>query len=224
MLVAAPDDKDAPRAPISKRHVLRTVGRRSLPTLIEATLIPSVLFYVFLVTIGAPAAMLAALTWSWGTLLRRFVSGQRIPGVLQLAIVGLTMRTIIGLMSGTFLYFLQPIATAVALSLVFLGSLCFGRPMIARMASDFCPLDPDIASRAGITKLFSGLTLLWAGVHFLSALTTFVLLVSLPTTTFVALKTFVSLAITISAVVFTVSWAIRTAHAEDLVFAPAHAS
>jgi hypothetical protein len=67
--------------------------------------------------------------------------------------------------------------------------------------------------------LFSGLTLLWAGVHLLSAATTFTLLVSLPTTTFVAVKTFVSLAITITAIVFTVSWSIRTARAEDLVFA-----
>ena len=220
MLVAASDEHGADRTPISRLHVLKTVGRRSLPSLIEATVIPSVLFYVFLVTISAPAAMLAALTWSWGSLLRRFVGGQRIPGVLQLAIVGLTMRTIIGLMSGTFLYFIQPIATTVALSLVFLGSLCFGRPIIARMASDFCPLHPDIASRAGIGRLFSGLTLLWAGVHFLSAVTTFVLLVSLPTTTFVALKGVVSLAITITAIVFTVSWSVRTAHAENLVFAP----
>ena len=38
-------------------------------------------------------------------------------------------------------------------------------------------------------------------------------------TTFVAVKTFVSLAITISAIVLTVSWSIRTARAEDLVFA-----
>ncbi|MDQ1476962.1 MAG: hypothetical protein QOE62_2191, partial [Actinomycetota bacterium] len=45
------------------------------------------------------------------------------------------------------------------------------------------------------------------------------MLVSLPTTTFVALKFFVSLAITISAVLLTVSWAMRTARSENLVFA-----
>src|SRR5262249_7399048 len=220
MLVAATDDHDGDRAPISKLHVLKTVGRRSLPSLIEATVIPSVLFYVFFVTISPQAAMLAALTWSYGSVLRRFVGGQRIPGVLQLAIVGLTVRTIIGLMSGTFMYFLQPIATTVALSVVFLVSQYIGRPIIARMASDFCPLHPEVASLAGIANLFSGLTLMWAGVHFLSAVTTFVLLVSLPTTTFVALKGVVSLAITITAIVFTVSWSVRTAHAENLVFAP----
>ena len=70
-----------------------------------------------------------------------------------------------------------------------------------------------------MVRLFSGLTLLWAVVHLLSAATTFSLLVLLSTPTFVAVRSFVSLAITISAVVLTVSWSIRTARAEDLVFA-----
>jgi hypothetical protein len=221
MLVAAQTGKDETRqASLSKLRVLKMVGRRSLPSLIEATIIPAVIFYVFLVTVGPAAAMLAALSWSYGAVFRRLISGHRIPGVLQLAVVGLTVRTIVGIIGGTFMYFLQPIATTVALALVFLGSLLFGRPMIARMASDFCPLSPDIAGRPAVTKLFSGLTLLWAGAHLLSAGTTFAMLVSLPTTTFVALKSFVSLAITISAVVFTVSWSIRIARAENLIFAP----
>ena len=42
---------------------------------------------------------------------------------------------------------------------------------------------------------------------------------SLPTPTFVAVKSIVSLAITVTAIVATVSWSIRTARAEDLVFA-----
>jgi hypothetical protein len=88
------------------------------------------------------------------------------------------------------------------------------------MASDFCPLDSEISGRPAVTRLFSGLTLMWAGVHLLSAATTFAMLMSLPTTTFVALRSFVSLTITISAVVFTVSWAMRIARAENLVFAP----
>jgi hypothetical protein len=221
MLVAGvANDPAAKRPPLSKLHVLKMVGRRSLPSLIEATIIPSVLFYVFLVTVGPAEAMLAALVWAYGSVLRRFVSGQRIPGVLQLAVVGLTIRTVVGLMSGTFMYFLQPVATTVALSLVFFGSLWWGQPMIARMASDFCPLDSDITARPGVVRLFSGLTLMWAGVHLLSAGTTFTMLMTLPTTTFVALKSVVSLAITISAIVMTVTWAIRTAHSENLVFAP----
>jgi uncharacterized membrane protein len=159
------------------------------------------------------------LVWSYGAVLRRYVGGHKIPGVLKIAVVGLTVPTVVWILSGTFMYFLQPVATTLALALVFFGSLMFGRPMIARMASDFCPLSPEIACRPGVVRLFSGLTLMWAGVHLLSAATTFTLLVSLPTTTFVAVKSFVSLAITVSAIVLTVSWSLRTARAEDLVFA-----
>jgi uncharacterized membrane protein len=219
MLVAAPAGDRHAASSVSRLRVLEVVGRRSLPSLIEATIIPAILLYVFLVTLGPTPAMLAVLFWSYGAVIRRLVGGHGIPGILQLAVIGLTVRTVVGIASGTFMYFLQPVATTLALAIVFAGSLTFGRPMIARMASDFCPLSPDIACRPGVVRLFSGLTLLWAGVHLLSAATTFTLLVSLPTTTFVAVKTFVSLAITISAIVLTVSWSIRTARAEDLVFA-----
>jgi hypothetical protein len=220
MLVAAPSGTAEGYASISKVRVLKMVGRRSLPSLIEATVIPSLLFYVVLVTFGSVQAMCAVAVWAYGSVLRRFVSHKRIPGVLQLAVVGVTIRTTVGLLSGTFMYFLQPIATTAALSLAFLVSLRFGVPMIARMASDFCPLDDEISARPGVIGLFSGLTLMWAGVHLLSAGTTFAMLVSLPTATFVALRSIVSLVITLAAVVFTVAWAIRTARSENLVFAP----
>ena len=221
MLVATPGgDHGDGYASVSKLRVLKMVGRRSLPSLIEATLVPSLLFYAFLVAVGPAQAMCAALAWAYGSVLRRLVSRQRIPGVLQLAVAGLTIRTIVGLLSGTFMYFLQPVATTLALSLVFLISLRFGLPIIARMASDFCPLDDEISARPRVTRLFSGLTLMWAGVHLLSAATTFAMLVSLPTATFVALRSVVSLTITTSAVMLTVSWAMRTAQSENLVFAP----
>ena len=219
MLVAAPAGDRHASSSLSKLRVLEAVGRRSLPSLIEATIIPAIVFYVFFTTLGPTPAMLAVLVWSYGAVVRRLISGHRIPGILQLAVIGLTVRTIVGILSGTFMYFLQPVATTLALALVFFGSLMFGRPMIARMASDFCPLSPEIACRPGVTRLFSGLTLLWAVVHLLSAATTFTLLVSLSTPTFVAVRSFVSLGITIGAIVLTVSWSIRTALAEDLVFA-----
>jgi len=223
MLVACSNRHDAPRSTISRWRVLRVVGRRSLPTLIEATVIPSVLFYVFLVRYGPPAAMLVALGWSYAAVLRRLSTGRDVPGLLQLGLAGLTVRTVVGLLSGTFMYFLQPIAATLVLAIVFLATLRFGRPMIARLASDFCPLHPEIAARPAVVRLFSGLTLLWAGVHLLSAGMTFTMLMTLPTAVFVPLKTAVSLAITFSAVVLTVTWAMRTARAENLTFAPVYA-
>jgi hypothetical protein len=221
MLIAASSGVADEGTSISRLRVLKMVGRRSLPAILEATLIPSLLFYVFLVAFGPVQAMFAAVVWAYGSVLRRLICGKRVPGVLQLAVAGLTVRTIVGLLSGTFFYFLQPIATTGALSLLFLASLRFGVPIISRLASDFCALDEEVSARPAVVGLFSGLTLMWAGVHLLSAGTTFAMLVSLPTATFVALRSIVSLTITASAVVFTVTWAIRIAKSENLVLAAA---
>jgi intracellular septation protein A len=204
----------------SIHRVLRTLGRRSLPHLLEATVLPAVLFWVLLVTIGAGVAMIGVLAWTLLALGRRVVRGAPIPSILLLATVGLSARTAVGVASGsTFAYFIGPIATALALATVFLGSVLVGRPVIGRLAGDFCHLDDEVASRPAVVQLFQGLTLLWAGVHMLTAVTTLAMLLSMSTATYVALKTLVSLAICVTAIVITVTYSVRTARRENLVFA-----
>lgn len=202
------------------RPVLGGLARRSLPHILEATLVPTVIFYVLLVTIGSGAAMVGVLCWTFIAVARRVARRRAIPAILMLATIGLTMRTLIALVSGsTFAYFIQPIGTTVVLAAVFGGSVIIGRPVIARFASDFCHLAPGIADRPRVVRLFRGLTLLWAGVHIVTSVATFAMLVSLPTATYVLLKTVACLSITVMAIVLTVSCAIRTAQREDLVFA-----
>lgn len=205
---------------LSRRPVLVALARRSLPHLLEATVLPAILFYVLLVSVGAGAAMVGALCWTFIAITRRLARGRAIPSILVLATVGLSVRTLVGLVSGsTFAYFVQPVATTIVLAVVFAGSVLVGRPVVARLASDFCQLAPEVASRPRVVRLFQGLTMLWAGVHVATAAATFGMLVSLPTATYVALKTVACLSITVAAVVLTVSWSIRTARTENLVFA-----
>jgi intracellular septation protein A len=214
---------DAPSTPataLSQRRVLLAVARRGLPNIVEATIVPAVLFLVAIKVASPAVAMALVLAWAYGAILRRLVRRQGIPALLLLATLGVTVRTIVGLVSGSvFAYFLQPIATTVAFAGVFLGSVLIGRPVIARLAHDFCPLAPDVAGRPAIARLFVGLTLLWAGVHLLNAAATLGMLVSMPVPMFVVLKTVGSLAITVGAIVVTVWWALRTARSEELVFA-----
>jgi hypothetical protein len=207
MLVAGgrhdPGSMEAPTR--SHRSLLVAVARRGLPNLIEATVIPAVMFFVIVKTVSAPAAMAAVLIWAYAAILRRVVRGRKVPAILMLATLGLTVRTAVGLVSGsTFAYFIQPIATTVALAAVFLGSVAIGRPVIARLAHDFCPLGPDVAERPAVLRLFGGLTMLWALVHIVTAAMTFGMLTTMPVATFVV----------------TVWWALRVVHSEHLVFAP----
>ena len=67
---------------LSKLRVFAVIGRRSLPSLIEATLSPALLFYVCLVHIGPGVAMIAALSWSYGAVVRRMVFDGRVPAIL----------------------------------------------------------------------------------------------------------------------------------------------
>lgn len=224
LLVARParDGGDGSRSEFSRPAILGAVAKRSVPSLIEATIIPAIILYVLVVFASGTVAMIAALAWATVAVLRRVALHQPIPSILMLGTLGLVVRTIVGLASGSmFAYFLQPLATTVALGAVFLGSVLIGRPVISRLAHDFCPIAPEVANRPAVVKLFVGLTFLWAGVHLLTAITTFSMLVSLPVATFILVKTITSLAITGAAIVLTVSWSIRIARREGLVFAGA---
>lgn len=200
------------------RTTLLAVARHSLPTVVEATLIPTALFYVVFLTIGTWAAYAAALGWAVGALVRRMRSGRRVPGILVLAVVGLAVRTALALATGsTFLYFAQPIMGTSLVAVLFLVSALTARPFVARLAGDFYPMTPEIAARLPVRRLFRGLTFLWAGVNLLNAAAGAGLLLTLPTAAFVPTKTGVALFITASGIAATVVWSLRVAKREGLV-------
>ena len=202
--------------------VLGAVVRRVIPTLVEATLIPALLVYGFVALGSLTLAMVSALAWTCGVLAWRRLTRRSIPGVLLLAAAGLSVRTVVGISSGNpIVYFVQPIAATMVLAVVFLGTLLTDRPIIARLAVDFCPLSPEVAVRPAVIRLFRELTVMWAAVHVATAVATFALLISLPTATFIATKTVTCVAISSCAVVVTVVRSLGIARREQLAFVPA---
>ena len=202
----------------STRTTLLAVARHSLPTIVEATLIPSALFYVALMTIGTWAAYAVALAWATGALLRRLRTGRRVPGILVLALVGLAVRTALAVATGSpFLYFAQPIMGTTVVAVLFLVSALTSRPFVARLAGDFYPMTPEVAQRLRIRRLFRNLTFLWAGVNLLNAGVGASLLLTMSTAAYVPTKTGVALFITASGIAATVIWSLRVAKREGLV-------
>lgn len=200
------------------RSTLRAVLRHSWPTVVESTLVPTALFYVAWVAIGPFTAYVAALAWGYGVLARRLVTGRRVPGLLVLALVGLTVRTALALATGSaFVYFAQPVLTTSVLALVFFCSALTARPLVARLAADFFPLTAEMAMRHGVRRLFRRLSMLWAGVHLVNALAAGGLLLALPTVAFVPTKTVVALVVTSAGVAATVVWSLRVARREGIV-------
>src|SRR3954469_16705839 len=84
-----------PGAPASARSALLAVAHHSLPAILEATLIPTALFWVAWTTGGHSTAYAAALLWAVAVVICRRHRGERIPGVLVLALIGLTVRTVL---------------------------------------------------------------------------------------------------------------------------------
>jgi hypothetical protein len=201
----------------SNLSVVRAVTRRLLPYLVEATLVPMLLFYICLQTLDLRWAFLAALCWSYGAVLRRLVRRRPIPALLLLGCLGITVKTVIFLLSdNSFVYFLQPILRTLLTSAALALSVFIGRPLIARFAADFCPLSPELQTRTAVVQLFRRLTFLWAGLNAAAATASFVLLVTVPTAVFVGTATLAAWIITGSGVVVTVFDATRTARGEGL--------
>jgi uncharacterized membrane protein len=201
----------------SKRRVIGAVTRRLVPYLIESTLVPTVLFYAFLITLDLRWGIVAALGWCYAAIARRLIGRRPIPGLLVLGCLGITVRTVIYLLSGNaFVYFVQPILRTVVTAATFGISVAVGRPLIARFAADFCPLTDDVQARPAIVQLFRRLTYLWAGVNAAAAAVSLTLLLTLPTAVFVGTATVTAWAITCTGVILTVSDSVRTARSEGL--------
>ncbi|HVA59281.1 MAG TPA: VC0807 family protein [Mycobacteriales bacterium] len=215
VLTAAVGERQQPLRGLS---TLRAIGRHSLPNVVEATVAPTVLFYIGYGLFGIWPGLIAALAWAYAMVVRRRMARRRIPGLLILSVVGLTARTAIAFATGsTFLYFVGPILGTVVVAAMFFLSTLTDTPLVDRLAADFCPLAPAVAARLGIRRLFRRLTVMWGVINLANAGVTFWLLLSLPVGAFVALKAVTAGGITWGGVAITVAWSLRVARQERLV-------
>jgi hypothetical protein len=205
----------------SRRTVVGAVARRLGPYLVEATVIPTLAFYIVLAaTRELRWALLGTLAWSFAAVARRRLAGRPIPGLLVLATLGISVRTLVYLCSGnSFVYFVQPILRTALTAALFAGSVLVGRPLIERFASDFCPISVDVQQRPGIMRLFRRLTYLWAGANALVAAAALALLLTVPASVFVATAAVSAWTVTCACVVLTVADSVATARREGLITA-----
>ncbi|MCU1488392.1 MAG: putative rane protein [Actinomycetia bacterium] len=205
----------------SRRSVTAAVLRRCGPHVLEATVVPTTLFYAGLLTGGLVAAYVGAAGWTYAALGRRLARRRGVPPILVLGVIGITIRTIVAILShSSFVYFFQPVLGTVAMAGVFLASVVAGRPLIGRLAGEFWPITVEEAARPAVCHLFRRLTLLWAAVHLASATLTLSLLLSLPVWLFLAVKQVAGLALMVVAVFVTITMSLRTARCEGMALRP----
>ena len=181
------------------------IARHAFPNVALSTLVPMALFYIGWYAQGHSTAFALALGWALTLVGYRSVRRQRIPAMLVITTVLLVLRTTIAMMSGsTRIYFMQPIVTTCVIGLLFLVSVAAGRPLITKLAADVFPLPTEVAEHEDLREHFRKLSFLWAGVYFVNAAVTLLLLLNLPVSAFVATHSFVGMGIIWAGIAMTI--------------------
>ena len=203
---------------VPDRPPLQEILLRVLVSVATAVLVPALLLWATLVLFNFVTAVTVVLVWMVTAMCWRRATSRPISGLLVLTLVVLTVRTVLSLATGSsFFYFIQPVFADVVVASLFLGSLCSTRPIIARLAPDFYPLDTDTEARPRMRSLFRFLTLMWGLVILAKAAITYVLLQTLATADFVLVKGAVIAVLTAVAALVTVVWAVAVGRREGLL-------
>jgi hypothetical protein len=200
---------------------LPAVIRRVALSLLVACAVPAALFYACVRLEGVWTAIFAALAWSYGAIAWRALTRRRASGLLVLTALVMTGRTLVAMLTdSTYLYFLQPIISDGLIASAFIATLASARPMVARLAGDFYPMDDELHLRPRIRRLFWYLTLMWALLCLAKAVATLWLLESQSLQTFVLVKGVSMLLLNALAVVATIGAATLVARREGLLPVP----
>jgi hypothetical protein len=149
---------------------LRPALVRGVRLLLETVIVPTLLLYCFMLTVGAFEGLLAVLGWCVLTVGVRMSTVRRVPGTLLLVLTMLAARTVVALaLSSVYVFLLQPIAGSMLMAVVFIGSALVGRPITIRLAQDFVHLPERLAGDERVRRMFMQVSLLWGLSRLLDA-------------------------------------------------------
>jgi hypothetical protein len=177
---------------------------------LDSAIVPGALFYVVLVTAGFRGALLAALGCSVLAVVLRVARRRAVPALLVLSIAMVALRTVVAYATGSaFLYFIQPTASTFVVALLFLVTAVAGRPMIERLAHDFCPLRPEMMARPLVRRFFRRVSFLWSVVLAVQAGFVLWLLLASSVRAFVLERSIVNAVLTAGGITLSTLWFVR---------------
>lgn len=178
----------------------RPILRQVMVRVLLVSLLPMAVFYTVLNLYGLRAAAVITAFLYYAGLLARFVRHQPVLTAALLTAGLLTLRTVMVFMTGSaFLYFLQPVAGTVAVATTFAASAFAGRPVLDRLAHDFCPISNELAGELRRARFFDWLSLVWATTYGVNAVGTVWLLTNASLNGFLVVKAVLGPVITLLA-------------------------
>lgn len=194
------------------QHVLdmpgwRPIVRRVATTLVTVTLLPMVAFYTAMSLYGVRAAALVAVGLCYAGLLVTVARRRPVLAAALLTAGLLSVRAVVMLLTGNvFVYFLQPVAGTVAVATVIGVTALAGRPVLDRLAHEFCPFPVELSRWLRQARFFTRLSIVWSATYLINAAGTVWLLTHSSLGGFLLLKSLMSPMVTLCAVL--VSYAI----------------
>jgi hypothetical protein len=170
----------------------RPIVRQVLTRAVLVSLLPMAVFYATLSLYGVRAAALVTASLYYVGLLSRVIRRQPVLAAALLAAGLLALRTIIVFLTGSaFIYFLQPVAGTVAVATAFAATALAGRPVLERLAHEFCPIAPELSDHLRSAQFFTWLSLVWTVTYGVNAVGTVWLLTTSSLHGFIMIKAFV---------------------------------
>lgn len=144
---------------------LTALARQAAPRLLEAVVAPMVVFYGAMTVLGLQWALVLTCAWVYGGVAWRLIRRVPVPATMYLAAAAITLRTVIGLWTGTWMwYFIQPELGTICISMAFLASVRLNKPLVEKLTLDYIHLPNAVLRHERVRRFFARITLLWAFV------------------------------------------------------------
>ncbi len=148
----------------------REIARKAGSTVLTASLLPAVVFYLTLTLSTLRIAVAITLVWYYAGLLWMHLRGKPMLAAAMLGAGLLTLRAVLAFWTNSsFLYFLQPVAGTIATATAFSVTALAGRPLLDRLVHDFCPLPAALSSRLRANHYFRYVSLVWTLAYLVNA-------------------------------------------------------
>jgi hypothetical protein len=178
----------------------RPILRQVLVRVVLVSLLPMGVFYTALNLFGLRAAALGTAGLYYAGLLARLVRRQPVLAAALFTAGLLTLRTVVVFCTGSaFVYFLQPVMGTVAVATLFAASALVGRPVLDRLAHDYCPLSAELTSELRRARFFDWLSVVWATTYGINAAGTVWLLTNASLNGFLVIKAVAGPMVTLAA-------------------------
>ncbi|GII63250.1 hypothetical protein Skr01_33350 [Sphaerisporangium krabiense] len=179
-------------SPVARPAIPRisVLVRHAVPRVLEGMILPVAIFYVGYLAAGELGGVGMAVAWVYGGAVLRLIRRQPVPGTVLLAMLAVTVRAVLALVTGDLLiFFLQPTLGVYAASLAFLGTAAAPRPLIQRVTTDLVPIPEHLTDHPRMRRFFVHLSLLWGTVQFANGSLSLWLLLSESIETYLIVRT-----------------------------------